>query len=447
MGQILTLDAPTTLDKLIPQMCAPHHGLSCSRPVPKTNSSSIRPAVLASSLLTGFLLWSAANAQSKFEAGFIFDPSQQSHGHVHASCIVEGPNGDLRAVWYENGAPLPPPYFSEQHDKSDDVRIGGARKAKNAKAWDKPFIMADTFGISDNNPCMVVDKQNRLWLFYPTLLGAPEWSWGSGLVRYRLSHNFDKPGSPIWDKQDILVPHVPGIKQLAADFFENAVATGRITSDQAAATRERLEARNKANPLIERLGWMPRAHPLVRSDGALVLPLSNENFNIPCMAITKDGGETWMFSSPVPEPGLTQPTLAELSDRTIVAFFRNGGSPHRIKRSESKDGGMTWGPVTVTDRLHPGAGIEVTMLRNGHMVLVYNDTEKERDKLAISISADNGKTWQWTRHLENSPKERFDYPSIIQSGDGSLHVTYSYNTRAIKHAHFDEAWVQQGDKN
>ena len=144
--------------------------------------------------------------------------------------------------------------------------------------------------------------------------------------------------------------------------------------------------------------------------------------------------------------GLTQPTLAELSNGTIVAFFRNSGGQHRIKRSESKDGGLTWAPVTVTDRPHPGAGIEAIMLSNGHLALIYNDTEKERDKLAISISSDNGKTWQWTRHLENTPHGRFDYPSIIQSKDGSLHVTYSYNLKTIKHVHFDEAWVQDGDK-
>jgi predicted neuraminidase len=118
---------------------------------------------------------------------------------------------------------------------------------------------------------------------------------------------------------------------------------------------------------------------------------------------------------------------------------------HRIRRSESRDGGMTWSPLTMTDRPHPGAGIEITMLRNGHLALVYNDTEKERDKLAISISTDNGTTWQWTRHIENTPKGRFDYPSLIQSRDGSIHVTYSYDTKAIKHAHFDEAWVQEGE--
>jgi predicted neuraminidase len=372
-------------------------------------------------LASAVLLACGAHAQGRFEAEFIFDPAVETHGHVHASCIIETPNGDLRAVWYESGVPLPPPYFSKQHDKSDDVRIGGARKAKDAKAWDKPFVMADTFGVSDNNPCMAVDKQNRLWLIYATLLGVPEWSWGSALVRYRISSNFDQPGAPAWDKQDILLPH--------------GLELGKPS----------LGAPGKSNPLIERLGWMPRAHPLVRSDGALVLPLANENFGVACMAITKDGGETWTFSTPVPGRGLEQPTLAELADGTIVAFFRNDLPGHRIRRSESRDGGMTWSPLTMTDRQHPGAGIEVMMLRNGQMALIYNDSEKDRDRLAISISTDNGTTWQWTRHIENTPKGRFDYPSIIQSKDGSIHVTYSYNTKTIKHVHFDEAWVQECD--
>jgi len=409
------------------------------------NRPPLREKILAGFLAGALVLSNAAHAQGKFESEFIFEPTVESHGHVHASCIIEEPNGALRAVWYENGSHLPPPYFSEQHDKSDDVRIGGARRAQDAQAWDKPFVMADTFGISDNNPCLAVDQQNRLWLIYPTLLGAPEWSWGSGLVRYRISSNFEKPGAPMWDKQEILVPHVLGLKKLMEGLVDQAIAKGQLTAEQADARKSRLEQRSKANPLIERLGWMPRAHPLVRSDGALVVPLSNENFNIACMAITKDGGETWTFSSPVPEAGLTQPTLVELPGGMIVAFFRNGGGSHRIKRSESKDGGLTWAPVTLTDRLHPGAGIEARMLKNGHLALIYNDTEKERDKLAVSISSDNGETWRWTRHLENTPKERFDYPSIIQSKDGSLHVTYSYNLKTVKHAHFDEAWVQEGD--
>jgi len=52
------------------------------------------------------------------------------------------------------------------------------------------------------------------------------------------------------------------------------------------------------------------------------------------------------------------------------------------------------------------------------------------------------------------------HPSIIQASEGTLHATYSFHqkksetrlglsgkpaTESIKHAHFNEAWVRQGD--
>ncbi len=108
-------------------------------------------------------------------------------------------------------------------------------------------------------------------------------------------------------------------------------------------------------------------------------------------------------------------------------------------------------------------------LQNGHWALVYNDTEEGRHSLAVAISDDEGRTWRWRRHLEaEAPAEaggaaagEFHYPSIIQARDGTLHVSYSFFAReadaakdaegrllrkAIKHAHFNEAWVIEGDR-
>ncbi|GMV91012.1 MAG: hypothetical protein AMXMBFR82_07900 [Candidatus Hydrogenedentota bacterium] len=391
--------------------------------------------------------WLATAAEAPFyESRFIFDPAAvESHGHVHASSIVECPNGDLRAVWYENGSALPEGYYAEDRDKSDNVRIGGARRPAGEAEWETPFVMADTFGVSDNNPCMVVDDEKRLWLIYPTLLGVPDWTWGSGLVRYRVASDYEKPGAPTWEKSDILIPRVDDLRPMVDAYLDDMVASGQWTEERRAELAKRVE-QMFANPLAERLGWMPRAHPLVRSDGAVVVPLSNENFSIPCMAITRDGGETWTFSNLVPEAGLTQPTLVEFPDGDIHAFFRNGGPERRIKRSISKDGGMTWGAITTTDLLHPGAGIEAIVLNNGHLLMAYNDVEEgPRDKLAVSISDDRGETWKWTRHLEDTPDGRFDYPSIVQAKDGTLHATYSFNLETIKHVHFNEAWVMEGD--
>jgi predicted neuraminidase len=65
-------------------------------------------------------------------------------------------------------------------------------------------------------------------------------------------------------------------------------------------------------------------------------------------------------------------------------------------------------------------------------------------RLAVSISSERGRTSQWTRHLENTTGQRFDYPSTVQARDGSLHATYSYNLKTIKHVTFNESCVKAG---
>ena len=84
--------------------------------------------------------------------------------------------------------------------------------------------------------------------------------------------------------------------------------------------------------------------------------------------------------------------------------------------------------------------------------------DRGRHSLAVSLSDDEGKSWKWTRHLDRDNRGdgagSFHYPSIIQAKDGSLHTSYSYFLnhlpkdsphKSIKHAHFNVAWVKQGD--
>ena len=109
-------------------------------------------------------------------------------GHVHASSIVETPNGSLLAVWYENGPPNDAYYFKGgDEDKSDDVRIAGARLPRGGAAWDAPFVISDTFGLSDNNPALGIDAAKRLWLVHATLLAVPVRTWGSAILQYKVS--------------------------------------------------------------------------------------------------------------------------------------------------------------------------------------------------------------------------------------------------------------------
>jgi len=80
--------------------------------------------------------------------------------------------------------------------------------------------------------------------------------------------------------------------------------------------------------------------------------------------------------------------------------------------------------------------------------MAYNDSDRDRHTLALSVSDDDGATWKWTRHLERNEDCRFHYPSMIQTRDGRIHVTYTYRVnegKSIKHAALEPDWITKGD--
>ena len=374
------------------------------------------------------------------------------HWHNHASMIVELPGGDLLTCWFHGSG----------ERTADDVVVHGARLRKGAKSWSAPFVMADTPGYPDTNATMFVDPKKRLWLMWPTILAN---EWHTALMKYRISSDYARDGSPRWEVSEVM--HVtPGdefARTVAAD-VDRLLATEAGRNPQATAYLDKRK-KDAADKLTRRLGWMTRAHPYVLDGTRLIVPLYSDGFDFSLMAISDDWGATWKTSLPLVGAGNIQPSLARRKDGTLVAYMRdNGPAPKRLMMSRSTDRGETWSPVEDTDLPNPGSGAEVLALANGHWVLVYNDLERERYSLAVSLSEDEGRTWRWTRHLERDPdsatdpnqRGQYHYPSIIQAADGTLHATYSYFAapasvtpdaekrlprKSIKHAHFNEAWI------
>jgi len=387
---------------------------------------SVGFALFVALIISVFLLPCTAWNQTGLSGQFIFQPDRLLHGHTHASSLVECPNGDLLACWYEGAT-----------DRSEDVHIQAARMKKGGE-WGSPFLLADTPTLSDNNPCMIIDRQNRLWLFYYTLLGGSEQPWETAFLRFKQSRDYENQDRPVlWNYEADLPVQVGDLDTIVSRLCDDSawVAPGADDLRQKA----KLHLRNQ---LSRRLGWTTRARPLIQSSGELVLPMASEIFGIATMAITPDQGRTWFFSQPPLGYGVEQPTLFERSDGVLVAYFRDATSLHRIRSSISRDRGRTWSPIIASELPNPGSGLEVLRLRNGHVVLIYNDVESDpRSRLAVSLSLDEGKTWPYTRHLEDSPQGRFDYPSLLQAQDGRLHAVYSYNVQTIKHVSFSEAWI------
>jgi predicted neuraminidase len=379
------------------------------------------------------------------------------HWHNHASMIVEAPNGDLLVCWFHGSG----------ERTADDVVIRGARLRKGARRWSEPFVMADTPGYPDTNATMFIDPRQRLWLLWPTIL-ANEWQ--TALMKYRISSDYLGDGAPRWAMSEVL--HVtPGDEfKTTVDRELDRLTAAAPLDDQARRYVEKLR-KDAGDKLTRRLGWMTRAHPFVLDGTRLIVPLYSDGFSFSLMAITDDWGQTWKTSTPLVGFGNIQPSLVRRRDGALVAYMRdNGPPPKRLHVSTSRDRGETWSAVEDTSLPNPGSGAEVLALANGHWILVYNDLEQGRYSLAISLSEDEGKTWPWTRHLERDeapapagtavdPQQRgeYHYPSVIQAGDGTLHMSYSYFIpparaarddqgriirKTIKHAHFNEAWIR-----
>jgi predicted neuraminidase len=376
------------------------------------------------------------------------------HWHNHASMVVELPDGDLIACWFHGSG----------ERTADDVVVQGARLRKGSKQWSERFLLADTPGYPDTNPTMFLDPRKRLWLMWPTILAN---EWHTALMKYKVSSDFKGDGAPRWEVSEVL--HVtPG------DEFKTTVDRELdrfVAARPDAANDERLkkliarEREQAGDKLSRRLGWMTRAHPYVLDGTRLIVPLYSDGFSFSLMAISDDWGRTWKASTPLVGFGNIQPSLVRKKDGTLVAYMRdNGPAPKRLHVSESGDRGETWSPVKDSELPNPGSGAEVRALSSGNWILIYNDLERGRYSLAVSLSDDEGRTWRWTRHLEKDaeaadPEQlgQYHYPSIIQAADGTLHATYSYFLpaaksktdaegrqlrKAIKHAHFNEAWIR-----
>jgi predicted neuraminidase len=377
-----------------------------------------------------FLMFSllAADPAPQYSAELIFPLNKE---HNHAPGIVECPNGDLLVSWYRGSG----------ERTADDVRVLGSRKPKGSDAWSDPIVWADTPEFPDCNTALIIDPEHRLWLFYPTVIAN---SWESCLTNFKVSSDYAHPGVPIWNREGIIFLKPDDFAEAGRKMLDRELETFKTQLSERqqklwAVVHERL-----GDKLYQRLGWQPRCKPTFLPSGRMLLPLYSDTFNAGMMAITDDEGRTWQASKPIFGFGNIQPTVLRRDDGTLVAYMRENGYRQKIRVSESTDDGMTWGPVGSTDLPNPGAGIDGSRLANGHWVLVYNDTVKDRNKLAISLSSDEGRTWSVTRHLEDQPDGSYHYPACTQAADGTIHVVYSYfvkDGKSMKHVALNEAWI------
>jgi predicted neuraminidase len=305
---------------------------------------------------------------------FIYQPTDVLFPSCHASTITEVSDG-LLAAWFGGTA-----------EKNPDVEIWISHLISGR--WSKPIKVAD--GIQYNNkryPCwnpVLYNNGKEILLFYKVGPSPDTW-WGE------MKTSYDNGNT--WSRSYRLPEGIYG------------------------------PVKNK---------------PVLLGNGVLLCPSSTENEGWRIhMEFTSDSGLKWE-RTPALNPKRTeaiQPTLLVHSNGSIQMLCRSTSS--HILSSWSEDNGLTWSELIAIPLPNPNSGIDAVTLKDGRQLLVYNHLMKGRNMLNVAISYD-GKEWEAAVLLENDGiGKEFSYPAVIQTNDGLVHITYTWNRKQIKHVVID----------
>ena len=297
----------------------------------------------------------------------------------HASTIAESKAG-LIAAW-----------FGGKHEKSPDVGIWTSRHADGK--WSAPVEVANGITITADgskrypcwNPVLFQPSTGPLLLFYK--VGPTPSSWWGMLIT-------STDGGATWSAPRRLPDGILG-------------------------------------PIKDK--------PVQLADGTLLCPSSTEHngWRIHVERST-DLGATWTKSKPLnsgKDFGAIQPTILLHPANRLQMLCRSQQGV--IAEVWSADGGKTWQGMKATTLPNPNSGIDAVTLRSGGHLLVYNPVKRGRTPLKLAFSRD-GRSWEDVVTLEDEPGE-YSYPAIMQSSDGLVHITYTWQRTRVRHAVFDPA--------
>lgn len=336
------------------------------------------------------------------DKGFVLAPGHGLFGQCHASTIVALDDGRFLVA-----------FFGGRREGEGDVAIWLAEG--DGVTWGRPRRLMAEDGLAHWNPVLFRDGEaiHLFWKVGPTV---HDW-----ITRWSTSHD----GGRSWSDPKPLV---------------------------AGDTAPRGPVRNK---------------PIRLADGTWLAPGSVETPDLwdAFADLSTDGGRTWNRRDvPIDHTrrtpaetaevwsGLAAEALWETDTETVFrwdgviqpsAWESAPGQVHmlmrstrgRIYRTESDDGGLTWSPARPTALPNNNSGIDLVGLGSGRLVLCFNPVAGNwgrRFPISLALSEDDGETWTPPVDLETEEGE-FSYPAVIRRGD-RLHVTYTWNRKAIVHA-------------
>jgi predicted neuraminidase len=184
--------------------------------------------------------------------------------------------------------------------------------------------------------------------------------------------------------------------------------------------------------------------PLALADGRVLCGASSEFGPWLVHVETTDAAcSTWSRTGPLHGRSVNaiQPSFLAHPGGALQMVGRT--KEKRVFSIFSKDGGRTWGELSLLDLPNPNAGTDALTLKDGRHLIVYNPVEKGRSPLSVALSAD-GVSWRRVLDLETQEKCEFSYPAVIQGADGKVHITYTWKRLKVSHVVLDAKKLDAG---
>ena len=190
--------------------------------------------------------------------------------------------------------------------------------------------------------------------------------------------------------------------------------------------------------------------PELLSNGELICPTSSEDNGWRVhFEFTGDRGLTWERTEAINDGkkySAIQPSILKHPGGKLQILCRS--KDKYILSAWSTNNGKSWSNLEPIGLPNPNSGTDAVTLKNGKHVLVYNhikpdETWGDRNILNLAVS-DDGISWNAAVLLENDPDKdgEYSYPAVIQTSDGMIHITYTWNRKLIKHVVVDPYKIQ-----
>ena len=320
---------------------------------------------------------------------------------VHAASLIALKDGAIRAFW-----------FAGSREGAADVVINSAVLDPKLSHWSAPTVVMDRVsaekGLSRyiaklGNPVPARMADGRLQLFFVTVsIGG----WAGSSISSVIS---DDEGLT-WGNPQRLI----------------------------------------GSPLIN-LSTLVKSPAIAFADGRLGLPAYHEWIGRFGEFLRVDAGQVIDKHRMSSGRGAIQPLVFVNDAQDATAYFRQtrrAGLAKQVPVSQTLNAGQSWQSDADLPIANPNSAVAGLRLNSGARILVLNNIEAGRYRLALMMADAKSSQWQVIEVVEDDEalseqRKEFSYPYLISADGNDAHLVYTWDRKKIRHRYFSGAWLKR----